>query len=272
MTGASGGIGRATYNLLISEGYEVCVIVRNDEHETSFNEGVRNRVRILKADLAIKEQVEEVAQKIQDIAKTTTREIALVTCSGIVNSAPTDCPDWDAFERTFKINALSPFRLSQAIIPIMRETGSGRIIHLSSVEGHMTFPFVSAYSASKHALEAVCSALRLENHQDGIQVTSIVPGFVNTPIWDKAEAIMLEQFAASRHYELMKAIRPKFLELGRSGLDPTRVAKSIVKVLEQKKQPARVVLVQIYLVEWVLMRIIPLRFRDWLIRKFVGLG
>jgi short-subunit dehydrogenase len=96
-----------------------------------------------------------------------------------------------AVERQFSVNLVAPISLIQALIPSMRQQGSGRIINVSSIAGRLSFPFGGIYSASKFALEALSDALRMELEPFNIDVSVIEPGPVQTEFFEVAQEMTL---------------------------------------------------------------------------------
>jgi short-subunit dehydrogenase len=95
----------------------------------------------------------------------------------------------DAVRRLFQVNVFSVMKLIQTCLPRMREMRKGRIVNISALDGKMVFPNSGAYAATKHALEAITDALRMEVRPFGIQVIGIRPGFVSTEFNNAADAI-----------------------------------------------------------------------------------
>jgi NAD(P)-dependent dehydrogenase (short-subunit alcohol dehydrogenase family) len=91
--------------------------------------------------------------------------------------------DW---RRQFETNFFGVLRVTQAVVPHMRERKRGRIVMMSSVSGFVTAPTQGAYSSSKFALEAMSNALRLELYAFGVQVILIEPGYIVTGIQQAA--------------------------------------------------------------------------------------
>ena len=80
--------------------------------------------------------------------------------------------------------------MTQAVLPIMRESGSGRIVNIGSVAGRVTAPFFGPYGASKHAVEGLTDALRRELTEENVKVSLIRPGFINTSFGEQEQASM----------------------------------------------------------------------------------
>lgn len=103
-------------------------------------------------------------------------------------------------ESIFRINVFEQIALIKALVPAMRERGSGTIANVTSLGGRMTFPFFATYNASKHALEGFSEGLWHELKPFGIRVIVIEPGFVETAIWSKALPLSADQLDASEPY------------------------------------------------------------------------
>ena len=95
---------------------------------------------------------------------------------------------------------------------------------LSSVAGKNGNPLMSAYSASKHAIEGLSESLRRELMLFGIDVIIVVPGAVKTPIWGKAEADDISAYGNSPYFPALERIRKFMLHLGETGLPAEKIA------------------------------------------------
>jgi short-subunit dehydrogenase len=138
-------------------------------------------VKILCLDLAevnqIKNQIETIATELNPIS-------ILVNNAGIGYTSPlreTSLNDW---QKVLNLNLTSVFQCVMGVLPQMRNRGDGIIVNVASVSAHNFFPDWGAYSVSKSALVTFSQCLALEERSNGIRVTTILPGAVNTPIWD----------------------------------------------------------------------------------------
>jgi short-subunit dehydrogenase len=122
--------------------------------------------------------------------------------------------DMAAVRDTFETNLFGPMGAMQAVIPIMKQQGSGTIINLSSVAGHIPLPFHSVYSGTKFALNAIGKASRIELKKHGINVLTVCPGYVQTDF--SANAI--------RGGGEQKQVRPESIR----GISPERVARAVL--------------------------------------------
>ena len=184
ITGASSGIGKATALAFAKAGIDLALVSRSqDKLETVAKEakkaGVQAQAYVV--DLA---QTPQVRDKIKAIATEFGPIEILVNNAGIGYTAPlseTPLADW---QQVIEINLTSPFECIQAILPTMRDRGSGTILNIISIGGKQTFPNWGAYCVSKFGLMALTKTLASEERANGIRVTAICPGSVNTSIWD----------------------------------------------------------------------------------------
>ena len=86
----------------------------------------------------------------------------------------------------YETNVLGLVRVTQAVLPIMRSQGAGRIVNISSLSGEFAYPFNSIYSGTKHAVEAISEALWYETRHLGISVTVVQPGLFMTGFFDRS--------------------------------------------------------------------------------------
>jgi NAD(P)-dependent dehydrogenase (short-subunit alcohol dehydrogenase family) len=116
-----------------------------------------------------------------------TRPWGVVNNAGFSGTGAVEDVTDDEVRQQLEAMVIAPMRLARLALPHMREQGGGRIVNISSVYGRTTTPLSGWYQASKHALEAVSDALRLEVARDGVKVVLIEPGGFRTGIWDEFE-------------------------------------------------------------------------------------
>jgi NAD(P)-dependent dehydrogenase (short-subunit alcohol dehydrogenase family) len=182
VTGANSGIGLATVVELGRRGFDAVGSVRSRAKARTVLQTAAE------ADVSVRTVLLDVTD-----AVASARVIARLRPWGIVNNAglPTTgaVEDVDDAEvrRSLETMLVAPMRLARLALPYMREAGGGRIVNVSSIYGLTTTPLTGWYQASKHALEAVSDALRVEVARDRIKVILIEPGGFRTGIWDQAE-------------------------------------------------------------------------------------
>jgi NADP-dependent 3-hydroxy acid dehydrogenase YdfG len=183
ITGASGGIGRATAQAFADAGIDLALVGRSEAKLTEVAAEVARSgvtVKTYPLDLAA---VDQVKAAISQIATELPIDI-LINNAGIAQTSDvlsTSLQDW---QRVIDLNLTSVFQCIQAVLPGMRDRQRGTIVNVSSIAAHHTFPGWGAYSVSKAGIAALSKILAAEERAHGIRVAVITPGAVNTPIWD----------------------------------------------------------------------------------------
>jgi short-subunit dehydrogenase len=110
---------------------------------------------------------------------------ALVNNAGILQFGPLEEVTDEQLRLLYQVNVFGQLELIRALLPAMRQRGSGTIVNVTSLGGIITFPFFSAYNSTKWALEGASEGLWHELKPFGIRVKTVEPGFVQTDIWGK---------------------------------------------------------------------------------------
>jgi NAD(P)-dependent dehydrogenase (short-subunit alcohol dehydrogenase family) len=111
----------------------------------------------------------------------------VVNNAGYTLYAPAEEVGPQSLRDIFQVNTFAPFELTQALLPAMRERGSGTVVMVTSQGGRLVFPFFSVYNASKHALEGLSEGLWHEVKPFGVRVKAVEPGYIDTPIYRAME-------------------------------------------------------------------------------------
>jgi NAD(P)-dependent dehydrogenase (short-subunit alcohol dehydrogenase family) len=186
VTGGGSGVGRAATAALAGEGAQVVAIGRRETllRETCAAIASDPPARYLVMDVGNRRQVEAGVTWVTE----TFGAIHLVVHSAGVNvrkrrMAELSPEDWD---RVMQINVTGAFNIFHAVLSQMRQRRDGLIINISSIAGLRASPLGgAAYSASKHALNALGLAVAQEEKENGIRVTNLCPGEINTPLLDE---------------------------------------------------------------------------------------
>ena len=173
----------------------------------------------------------------------------LVSNAGIAQRGPAAETDVDVVRQVMEVNFFGAVQLTKAVLPAMQERGRGHIAVVSSVAGKFGVPGLSAYSASKHALQGWFDSLRAEVHDDGIGVTLACPGFVQT-------SIASNMIATSG-----TATVEKILE---KGLAPSDCAEAIADAIEWETA-------EFYVGGWEVANVYLKRFLPGLLRRLLRL-
>jgi NAD(P)-dependent dehydrogenase (short-subunit alcohol dehydrogenase family) len=186
ITGASSGIGLATAAHFAREGHEVWAGVRSPATATELRDtlaGDRLPIRVLTLDVDDPASVERAVGEVQRAAG---RVDVLVNNAGIGGGGPIEDVPVDWAQSLFQTNYFGVVRMTQAVLPGMRQRRRGAIVNVSSIAGRLAIAGHGHYSAVKHALEALSEALAQEVLRFGIRVVIVEPGVVVTPIFTKA--------------------------------------------------------------------------------------
>lgn len=236
ITGASSGIGRATAELLLKNGYKVYAAARRLE---KLNELKALGARVLFMDVTDPFLLEAA---VRTVLQNEGRLDILINNAGYgAHGALEDVPMEEA-RRQMEVNLFGLARLTQLALPHMREKGFGKIVNISSIAGKISIPLSGWYQASKYAVEAYSDALRLEVRRFGVDVILIEPGPIKTE-WDSVALENLSKNSGSGPYAaLVQKVTGKFRSGYRSGAPgPEAVAGVILKALRARRPAARYV-------------------------------
>ena len=170
ITGCSTGIGRATALALLAKGFTVYATARRPE---TIEDLAALGCRTLALDVTSEESMVAAVAAVE--AEHGHVEV-LVNNAGYALQGPVEETSLDAVRAQFETNVFGLTRLCQLVLPGMRAADSGRIINIGSMGGRFTFPGGAFYHASKHAVEAISDALRLEVAPFGVHVSLVQPG------------------------------------------------------------------------------------------------
>jgi NAD(P)-dependent dehydrogenase (short-subunit alcohol dehydrogenase family) len=272
ITGASTGIGAAAALRLAGAGWTVFAGVRKLEDGAALGGVGTADLRPLLLDVTRPDLIDDAMSKIR-LALGPRRLSGLVNNAGIAIMGPLALQPQEDFEAHFAVNVFGMLRITQAAIPLLgsdpdRTGPPGRIITITSVGGRIASPFLGAYTATKHANEAMTDTLRRELAIYGIDAIAIGPGAVRTPIWDKAERQGASgPYDTSDWAESLKLFEQAMLRGGRTGLLAERIAAVIEKALSVSRPKARYAPVPDKLVNFTIPTRLPKRVLD---RIFIG--
>ena len=218
VTGASSGIGRATAALLASKGYRVIGTSRDASSVSDPLPGVEYR----SLDLGSLESVEALGQSLPAID-------VLVNNAGESQTGPLEEVPWDALQRLFDCNVLGPVRLTQLVLPGMRERGYGRVVMVGSMLASFPVAFRSSYVASKAAGKGFADAARLEVRPYGIEFTTVEPGSINTGLNERRTKYISVDSPYRQRFETVLGALDANVE---NGIPAEKVAATILTAIE----------------------------------------
>ena len=275
ITGVSTGIGWATAKLLLERGFRVFGSVRKaDDAERLRREFGINFIPLI-FDVTDEAAIRAAASEVREALDGETLA-GLVNNAGIAVAGAVFDLAVAEFRRQMDVNVIGPFIVTQAFGPLLGAdpglTGAkGRIVMVSSLAGKHGNPLVSAYSASKHAIEGLSEGLRRELMLFGIDVVIVAPGAVKTPIWDKVEDLSVSVYRNSPFFPALEKIRAFMLKVAAKGLPAERIAETIAAALTTEKPKTRYQIAPNPL-ETFALALLPPRVLDRIFAKRLGLS
>jgi len=274
ITGASTGIGWATSKLMLAQGYRVFGSVRRQADADRLKREFGVHFIPLLFDITDEAAVQSAAR---DVRSTLAGEtlFGLVNNAGIAVAGPVLGLSADEFRRQMDVNLIGPIIATQAFGPLLGADRSlkgspGRIIMVSSLAGRTGNPLVSAYSASKHALEGLSESLRREMMLFGIDVIIVAPGAVKTPIWSKADEVDLSGYRNSPFFPALQRVREIMRQFNEAGLPAEKIAEIIILALTSARPKVRYQIAPDPMQQFI-TAMLPKRMVDRIIAKRLGL-
>lgn len=179
ITGASMGIGEALSRAFVSEGAHVVMSSRDLSRleQARLRVGTVDRTVAISCDVSDRAQVEALVRGVKDRFG---KIDVWINNAGYGMLASVASMPMDECRRIFETNLFGAIDCIQIVARMMKDQGSGTIMNVSSVVGHLPIPHMGAYSATKHALNAISEAARLELEPAGVRVISVCPGRIRT--------------------------------------------------------------------------------------------
>ncbi len=263
VTGATSGIGEAVVQMAAKQGAKLVLAARREGvlqtmEDILTKQGVE--VLVVPTDMADPEQVKALAEKA--LAHFGQVDI-LINNAGFGQMGPVEQISGEAVQRQFDVNVFGLLGLTRALLPTMRERGQGRIINISSVAGQISMPLSGVYNATKHAVEALSDALRVEVAPFGIRVVVVEPGPVKTDFFRVAEDTAAQVADPSGPYAGLADTMENFKASATDLAWPVeKVAKIIVRAMTDPNPAPRYTAFQLGKAGLGLMRLTPARVMD----------
>jgi NAD(P)-dependent dehydrogenase (short-subunit alcohol dehydrogenase family) len=187
VTGASQGIGRAIAEAFAErDAAKVALVARTEPKLEAVAAACRERggtPLVLPTDVTDDAAVADMAETVRDEWGAPD---VLVNNAGAFTYAPLDELTLDGFRDQIDVNLTSAFTVTQAFLPALRQRGSGHLFFMGSVASLMAYPGNAGYCAAKHGLRGLARTVREETKDEGIRVTTVLPGATDTPTWEGA--------------------------------------------------------------------------------------
>jgi len=176
VVGGAGGVGSAVVERLANSGWKVVTSVLTRDEAVSIEQRYGGRVECHVVDLS---HAQAALAKFKEIIASMSHLNAVAVCAAIAPCGPVELTPLSTYLKAYEINCVSEVAIYQATMPALRKTG-GRIVLLGSMGGRVAFTFMSAYIATKFALEGLCDVMRREAAPQGVEVSLVQPGGIRT--------------------------------------------------------------------------------------------
>lgn len=266
ITGTSSGIGKSIALHLDKSEFKVYAgVLRSEEGEMLRNQSSVNLQPVIidvTNESSIISAKEFIESEIQNYSS-----FALVNNAGVAMGSPLEIQPNSQLRFEMEVNYFGVIRVTQKFLPVLRKK-KGKIINISSISGKSSMPFNGTYCASKFALEAITDALRLELKPWNVSVSNILPGDIQTEIWEKA-ITDIDKRAAEWNPEAIKLYGPtiEFMKdtiRSVEGSNPNIISKAVEKLLNSRNPKTRIYIGKNVWLYYFLEKL-PTRLRDWLI-------
>ena len=239
ITGGSGGIGSALATALANDGWRVFATARDPSRIERTTSGVGEVIPIA-LELTDDDSIASVAATVRERAGESGLD-GLVNNAGVIVQGPLELVPASELRRQFEINVFGQIALTQAVLPQLR-AARGRIVNLGAPTGRVGMPLMGPIGASKAALHLLNDALRIELRHQGIAVSLVVPGALETQIFAKASAAAAAAGPASQEAErlyapLVRISAERLEQMKPSPVDAT--VKAIRRALTERRPRAR---------------------------------
>jgi NADP-dependent 3-hydroxy acid dehydrogenase YdfG len=241
ITGCSSGIGHATAQRLLTDGWKVYASARKPE---TIEDLASAGATTLALDVTDQQSMSAAVKQVTDAEGAIG---VLINNAGYSQSGAIETVPVDEVRRQFETNVFGLLAMCQLALPGMRDQGWGKVVNIGSMGGRLTFPGGGIYHASKYALEAISDSLRFEVRGFGVDVILIEPGLIVTGFGDVASGSVgdatsggdggpYEKF--NRH--VAKTTTDAYAgPMAKLGAGPEAVADAIAKALGAKRPKAR---------------------------------
>jgi NADP-dependent 3-hydroxy acid dehydrogenase YdfG len=233
ITGCSSGVGQDLAVYLTKKGYTVAATARNVA-------ALASSPAALKLALDVTDQTSVDAAVRETIERLGGIDILINNAGFSVRGAMEEVDEVKA-RAVFDVNVWGLLRVTRAVLPHMRERKSGRVVHIGSVVGKFVWPLNGAYAASKHAVEAMTDAMRLELYPFRIKVVLIEPGTIDSAFLQTSENLSAAIFsrAVSPYAPLYRRFQELAALSGNRGAKPRRISKVVLRAIRARHPRAR---------------------------------
>lgn len=272
ITGASGGLGRATCQRLHTLGFQVFAGVRKAADGERLQREISPHIVPLLLDITASASIAQAAESVSK-AVGNAGLAGLINNAGLIVEGPLELIPIEELRREFEVCVIGQIAVTQAFLPLLRKA-RGRVINIGAASGRVTLPYFGAISAAKTALESLTDALRGELLPWGIAVSIIEPGAMQTSIFEKSEKDARQarrQFSPQQQQLYAEGLTALSKSIASQHLDSPDIAVAAITHALTANRPKTRYLVGRGVSMIVRLRLLPDRLRDSLLLRFIGL-
>lgn len=270
VTGATAGIGRHAALHLAAKGFRVIATGRNAEALAELGVEAEGDLTPLRLDVTDQASIDSVVEVVDRITGGHGVDV-LINNAGYGDIAPMETTTDKDLRAVFDTNVFGLMAVTRAFLPRMRERGSGRIVNVSSLGGLFTLPLFGAYNATKHAVESMSDALRIELRPFGIEVSLVEPGPIRTKFSTTSLKSVERYVDGSPYAPVLKRFAELTRRTDRMAPGPSATSRAIHHAASSRWPRTRYKLTLSSRIAVAFLRAIPTRWSDALLRRVLRL-
>ncbi|MGZ0199110.1 SDR family oxidoreductase [Streptomyces sp. RM1] len=236
VTGASGGLGRAVVGEVLSAGERVIAVTRGDGPLRPLTAAFPGRLRTVSVDIT---DAGALRAALDDAITGFGRLDVVVNNAGYALAGPFEELDDTELRAQFEVNFFAAANVLRAALPYLRAAKAGRVLQISSLAGQIGAPGMSAYTASKHALEGLSVSLAAELTPLGIRMTIVEPGAARTDFRANWASRLPSSATLPDYLPVHEALARSAGAVGGQVGDPARMAQALVALADMPSPPLR---------------------------------
>ncbi len=231
VTGSSSGIGYETALVLARNGFRTYATMRNlDKAKSLLDTAKKEKLALYTIKLDVTDE-RSVNNAIKTIKSDAGRIDVLVNNAGYGVIGALEDLSMDEIKAQYETNVFGLIRVTQAVLPTMREQKSGIIVNISSIGGKMAMPLSSPYIATKFAVEGLSESIAYDLEKFGIKVVIIEPGAIKTNFDSGMIVAKKNQSPNSPYYDTMQKFQNSISSIVKNGTPAVKVAEVILKAI-----------------------------------------
>ncbi len=231
ITGSSSGIGYETALILARNGYKTYATMRNTEKGVSLNSIAEKEnlfIKVVQLDVTDQSSVKNAVETIHDESG---KIDVLINNAGYGLVGALEDVSMEEIKSQFETNFYGLIRVTQAVLPVMRNQGSGKIVNISSGVGRFGFPTGSIYVSTKFAVEGLSESLAYEVEPFGIKIILVEPGVIKTNFFNASNTTKKSLNPNSPYFKMSQNMGSGFSKMLDNGSTPDVVAKTVLEAV-----------------------------------------